>query len=211
MFRFAYSHAFLRWALQPPGFRREWHCGVRATASGKLLAFISGVPAKLRVRGSLLRTVEINFLCVHKKLRHKRLAPVLIKVRAQSCVRVAGQQRAAWGTGRVCAPCAPLFPYTCPSWHLAGPLCAGDHAARQPPRHLAGGVHCRRGAAQAHRRVPVLAPLAQPQEAHQHWWVVRSAARCPALRASLRADDPPPRAYFPSWLCPQASAASRHA
>lgn len=23
--------------------------------------------------------VEINFLCVHKKLRHKRLAPVLIK------------------------------------------------------------------------------------------------------------------------------------
>ena len=27
--------------------------------------------------------VEINFLCVHKKLRAKRLAPVLIKVRAQ--------------------------------------------------------------------------------------------------------------------------------
>ena len=25
--------------------------------------------------------VEINFLCVHKKLRSKRLAPVLIKVR----------------------------------------------------------------------------------------------------------------------------------
>ena len=27
--------------------------------------------------------VEINFLCVHKKLRHKRLAPVLIKVRGR--------------------------------------------------------------------------------------------------------------------------------
>ena len=29
MFRFAYSPEFLRWALQPPGFRREWHIGVR--------------------------------------------------------------------------------------------------------------------------------------------------------------------------------------
>lgn len=26
-----------------------------------------------------IKTVEINFLCVHKKLRAKRLAPVLIK------------------------------------------------------------------------------------------------------------------------------------
>ena len=28
---------------------------------------------------SVIRTSEINFLCVHKKLRSKRLAPVLIK------------------------------------------------------------------------------------------------------------------------------------
>lgn len=28
---------------------------------------------------SSIKTVEINFLCVHKKLRAKRLAPVLIK------------------------------------------------------------------------------------------------------------------------------------
>ncbi len=27
--RFAYSKEFLRWALEPPGFRRDWHCGVR--------------------------------------------------------------------------------------------------------------------------------------------------------------------------------------
>lgn len=27
--RFAYSKEFLRWALQPPGFRKDWHCGVR--------------------------------------------------------------------------------------------------------------------------------------------------------------------------------------
>jgi hypothetical protein len=29
--------------------------------------------------------VEINFLCVHKKLRSKRLAPVLIKVGGCTC------------------------------------------------------------------------------------------------------------------------------
>ena len=35
-----------------------------------------------RVRGEEVGMVEINFLCVHKKLRAKRLAPVLIKVGA---------------------------------------------------------------------------------------------------------------------------------
>lgn len=79
MFRFAYSKEFLRWALQPPGFQAVWHCGVRVSSTGKLVAFISGIPATVRVNSSSLKTVEINFLCVHKKLRHKRLAPVLIK------------------------------------------------------------------------------------------------------------------------------------
>jgi len=78
-FRFAYTAAFLRWALMPPGYQASWHVGVRVTSSRKLVGFISGVPAKLRVRESLLDTTEINFLCVHKKLRSKRLAPVLIK------------------------------------------------------------------------------------------------------------------------------------
>ena len=32
------------------------------------------------MRSTVLPMVEINFLCVHKKLRSKRLAPVLIKV-----------------------------------------------------------------------------------------------------------------------------------
>jgi glycylpeptide N-tetradecanoyltransferase len=33
----------------------------------------------MRVLDKTVKTVEINFLCVHKKLRSKRLAPVLIK------------------------------------------------------------------------------------------------------------------------------------
>lgn len=55
---------------------------MRVSSNGKLVAFISGIPATVRVNQNKLQTVEINFLCVHKKLRHKRLAPVLIKVGA---------------------------------------------------------------------------------------------------------------------------------
>jgi len=79
MFRFDYSVPFLRWALKPPGHLRLWHLGVRVRNSLKLVGFITGVPATVQVHESTLRMVEINFLCVHKRLRSKRLAPVLIK------------------------------------------------------------------------------------------------------------------------------------
>ncbi|KAL4077148.1 acyl-CoA N-acyltransferase [Scleroderma yunnanense] len=78
-FRFQYSAEFLEWALKPPGYYKEWHLGVRVSTNKKLVAFISGIPITLRVRGNMFRASEINFLCVHKKLRSKRLAPVLIK------------------------------------------------------------------------------------------------------------------------------------
>lgn len=79
MFRFDYSPEFIHWALQPPGYLQDWHCGVRVSATGKLVAFISAIPATMKVKLHTIRVVEINFLCVHKKLRQKRLAPVLIK------------------------------------------------------------------------------------------------------------------------------------
>lgn len=72
-------------ALKSPGWRKDWHIGVRATKSRKLVAFISGVPIALRVRSKTLKSTEINFLCVHKKLRSKRLAPVLIQEITRRC------------------------------------------------------------------------------------------------------------------------------
>ncbi|KAH8818790.1 N-myristoyl transferase [Flagelloscypha sp. PMI_526] len=78
-FRFQYSAEFLQWALQAPGYHKEWHVGVRVASTKKLVAFISGVPMTLRVRGKTFIASEINWLCIHKKLRSKRLAPVLIK------------------------------------------------------------------------------------------------------------------------------------
>lgn len=66
-------------ALKSPGWRPEWHVGVRATRSRKLVASICAVPTQLRVRKNSKPMGEVNFLCIHKKLRSKRLAPVLIK------------------------------------------------------------------------------------------------------------------------------------
>jgi len=85
MFRFNYSASFLHWALKAPGWLKNWHVGVRVTSTKKLVAFISGIPVTLRVREHLLRCSEINFLCIHKKLRGKRLAPVLIKEVTRRC------------------------------------------------------------------------------------------------------------------------------
>lgn len=62
-----------------PGWKKQWHVGVRASASRKLVAFIGAVPSTIRVRNKTLKASEVNFICVHKKLRGKRLAPVLIK------------------------------------------------------------------------------------------------------------------------------------
>ncbi|KAI9452526.1 N-myristoyl transferase [Russula earlei] len=78
-FRFQYTAEFLQWEL---------HLGVPVSSNKELVAFVSGVPINLFERN--LRVVEINFLCVHKKLRSKRLTPLLIKQIARQCQLTAG-------------------------------------------------------------------------------------------------------------------------
>ncbi len=85
MFRFKYSKSFFNWALKPPGWLAKWHIGVRATKSRKLVASIFGIPVRMRIREVDLKATEINFLCIHKKLRSKRLAPLLIKEVTRRC------------------------------------------------------------------------------------------------------------------------------
>lgn len=79
MFRFDYSPQFLKWALKPPHWVQNWHCGVRVVKNNKLVGFISAIPATIHLYENAIKMVEINFLCVHKKLRSKRMAPVLIR------------------------------------------------------------------------------------------------------------------------------------
>ncbi|XP_042052403.1 glycylpeptide N-tetradecanoyltransferase 1-like [Salvia splendens] len=112
MFRFNYSKEFLRWALRPPGYFRSWHIGVRVKTSKKLVAFITGIPAKIRVRDAVVLLAEVNFLCVHKKLRSKRLAPVMIKEVTRR-VHLENIWQAAYTAGVV----LPTPITTCQYWH----------------------------------------------------------------------------------------------
>ncbi|AYV82460.1 MAG: glycylpeptide N-tetradecanoyltransferase 2-like [Hyperionvirus sp.] len=77
--RFTYSKEFLKWSLLVSGYNPEWHLTVRYGSKGKLLAFITAIPCSIRINDTQIKTVEINYLCIHKNLRNKRLAPVLIK------------------------------------------------------------------------------------------------------------------------------------
>jgi glycylpeptide N-tetradecanoyltransferase len=49
MFRFDYSPAFLRWALTPPGYYKNWIIGVKLIKTGNLVGFISGIPVHMHV------------------------------------------------------------------------------------------------------------------------------------------------------------------
>lgn len=115
MFRFDYQPEFLRWALQPPRWLKDWHVGVRVVKSGvrgRLIAFISAIPAEIKVYKRNLKVVEINFLCVHKKLRSKRLAPVLIREITRR-VNLTGIFQAVYTAGVV----LPKPITTCRYWH----------------------------------------------------------------------------------------------
>ena len=79
MFRFDYSRDFLRWALTPPGYKKNWIVGVRGGAKNRLFGCITGIPVTMTLNGNQVKCAEINFLCVHKKLRARRLAPILIR------------------------------------------------------------------------------------------------------------------------------------
>jgi len=89
---------------------------VRVKTSCKLVGFITGIPAAMRVADPVhennINMVEINFLCVHKKLRSKRLAPVLIKEITRRVNRV-GLYQAAYTAGVV----LPKPVARCRYWH----------------------------------------------------------------------------------------------
>uniref|UniRef100_A0A0N4ZPN0 Glycylpeptide N-tetradecanoyltransferase n=1 Tax=Parastrongyloides trichosuri TaxID=131310 RepID=A0A0N4ZPN0_PARTI len=112
MFRFDYGPKFLKWALTPPGWLKKWHCGVRATSSKKLLAFITAIPVHIRTYDKTTKMVEINFLCVHKKLRSKRVAPVLIREITRR-VHLEGIFQAAFTAGII----IPKPIAACRYWH----------------------------------------------------------------------------------------------
>lgn len=79
IFRFEYSIELIHWVLMTPDYIKDWHVGLRNSKNKKLLGFISGTPCKVKVNNNVVKMAEINFLCVNRKLRTKRMAPMLIK------------------------------------------------------------------------------------------------------------------------------------
>jgi glycylpeptide N-tetradecanoyltransferase len=73
--RFHYSKELLKWFLISE--YNDLILGVKY--KNKIYATICGIPMTVRILDKTIRMVEINFLCVHYKLRNKRLSPVLIK------------------------------------------------------------------------------------------------------------------------------------
>ncbi|XP_017054504.1 glycylpeptide N-tetradecanoyltransferase-like [Drosophila ficusphila] len=79
LFRVDCQPEYLKWALKPPGWKIEWHVGVRVGMNGALVAFISGIPSSLWCHDKVIKVVDVNFMCVNKQLRHMRVAPILIR------------------------------------------------------------------------------------------------------------------------------------
>ena len=109
-FRFDYSIEFLRWALNPPDAIPDWIVGVRG--GGQLTAFITAIPVTMVVNGQNVPMAEVNFLCVHKQLRDKRLAPLLISEITRR-VNLRDQWQAIYTSGTV----LPTPFATAPYWH----------------------------------------------------------------------------------------------
>ena len=78
-FRLNYSPELLCWALRPPHRYPDWYIGIVLRDTQELIGFISGVPARLQVDGKSIRLCEINFLCINKANRNKRITPLLIQ------------------------------------------------------------------------------------------------------------------------------------
>ena len=160
MFRFAYPQQFLQWslfsfslilsvfilvvhffrALLVPGYRPDWHVGVRVSANRKLVGFITGIPVHIHVYDKEADMAEINFLCVHKKLRAQRLAPVLIKeiTRRVNLTEV-------WQVSH--------------TWNEKGKL-----PNENVILYCSGCIYCWRRSAEASEFVSLLAPLLEPKK-----------------------------------------------
>ncbi|XP_035469596.2 glycylpeptide N-tetradecanoyltransferase 2 isoform X1 [Scophthalmus maximus] len=107
-----FSPEYLQWALQPPNWQAHWHCGVRVDTNNKLVGFIAAVPADVCAYETQQRMAQVKLLCVHKKLRLKRMTPVLIRELTRRVSRQ-GVRQAVYAAGVVLP--TPLS--SCRYWH----------------------------------------------------------------------------------------------
>ncbi|KAF1743159.1 hypothetical protein MXB_2626 [Myxobolus squamalis] len=71
--------SILRTALIQSGYFPECIRCIRFNRTGKLIASIVATPDELNIGGKKIKVVFVDFLCIAKEFRSKRLSPVLIK------------------------------------------------------------------------------------------------------------------------------------
>jgi glycylpeptide N-tetradecanoyltransferase len=98
-FRLHFSSDFLRWHIKKPNYHPELCLGIEVKSNNQLVGFISGIPIKHQLNMNTLDTIEINFLCVHPKLRNKEMATVLISEIKRRSIDL-GYQQAFYTTER---------------------------------------------------------------------------------------------------------------
>lgn len=79
-----YSKEFVEWLLTKT--KNNVFTGIRVSKTNKLAGFVCGKIINFQLGNKQKETVVINFLCVHKKLRKKRMAAVLIQKITSICV-----------------------------------------------------------------------------------------------------------------------------
>ena len=77
-FRLHYSKEKFRWGCAPPGYMKDMHFLVRNSKNKKILASLVGCPKKIVINGQSIKMCEVNFLAVHKSMRSKRMAQIVI-------------------------------------------------------------------------------------------------------------------------------------
>jgi len=79
-FRLNYSSNFLSWALQSTYVNNNDLCvSIKILDSNEIVGFISGSMINVHIDGIDKIMADINFLCVHSKLRNKNISSLLIK------------------------------------------------------------------------------------------------------------------------------------
>ena len=78
-FRFNYIHEFLKNNLLSPYWNSSKNLGLKFQRNRKIFGFVSVINRKLLYFNFYLPISEINFLCVKKILRKKKLVTILIK------------------------------------------------------------------------------------------------------------------------------------
>ncbi|KAI5181367.1 glycylpeptide N-tetradecanoyltransferase [Nematocida sp. AWRm80] len=77
MFRFKYTKEFLLWQLTSPSVYPDWN--VVLERNNQMIGFISAADINISIRQESPKSAVVNFLCIHKEYRKKRLAPLLIQ------------------------------------------------------------------------------------------------------------------------------------